>query len=63
MDSLIAGFIQFSSAIAKSLFLQSEIGQWIDYACTRFRGFTEISSFPKSLSCSATREVTRTLGL
>ena len=27
MDSLIAGFIQFSSDIAKSLFLQSEIGQ------------------------------------
>ena len=50
MESLIANFIQFLSAIANFLFLQGRLGTKL--LCTQFRDFTKIFSFSKSFDNS-----------
>ena len=50
MESLIVNFIQFFSAMAKSLFLQRRLA--LVYVCSQFRDFTKIFSFSKSFGHS-----------
>ena len=50
MESLIADFIHFLALLSNLYFYQ---GNWgLDYVCTQFRNFTNVSLFFKSFSNS-----------